>query len=233
MDTRIARVEVLDRIISSAAAEVHIVVKPEPWDRLLQLRGRLMGPRCVFASTVEVAYHLRPLSDDRKTESETLVARVAIPEPSLWDPISPFLYAGPIELWCGQHRCDVALVRHGLRTLRFGPDGLLVVNGRPLAARAKAMAAACPDTEALELRNAGYNVLVAPVSNATAPLWDSGDRLGFLVIGRVQEVDEETLRTLTQLQRHPCCLGWITERRELPVRGVLPARLLEQFGPID
>jgi len=57
----------------------------------VEIRGRLMGPRCPGVSTVEIAYHLRPLGPG--------VCQVLIPEPSLWTPETPHLYEGPAELY--------------------------------------------------------------------------------------------------------------------------------------
>ena len=54
-----------------------------------QVRGRLMGPRCPGLSTIEIAYHLRPI--------EPPVYQVLIPEPTLWTPDRPYVYEGPVE----------------------------------------------------------------------------------------------------------------------------------------
>ena len=51
-------------------------------------------------------------------------ARVLIPEPSPWNPASPFLYYGPVELWQAGARVDSARVTHGLRTLHLTRAGL-------------------------------------------------------------------------------------------------------------
>ena len=48
-------------------------------------------------TTVEVAYPLRPF--EPKPADTQLAARVAIPEPSLWQPEHPFVYDAVIELW--------------------------------------------------------------------------------------------------------------------------------------
>jgi hypothetical protein len=226
MQNRIARVEIVDRVINSASAELQVVADPEVWTPDLQLRGRLMGPRCAFATTVEIAYHLRPVADSEKTDSRRLVARVSIPEPSLWDPVSPFLYAGPIELWNGEHRCDSIRVTHGLRLLGHGPAGL-TVNGRPVEIRAKSLTHVCTDEEALAMRRGGYSVLVVPASFATAAVWDLADRLGFLVAGRVASADEETRSLLRQLRQHPSCLGWLPCEADLQVPGAIPRTLVE------
>src|SRR5262245_11376218 len=95
---RIYRLEVRDRLIDPNSPEVWISVTPERASPTTELRGRLMGPRCLYASTVEVAYPLRPFHD-MPDGLEGLARRVIIPEASFWDPISPFLYQGPLELW--------------------------------------------------------------------------------------------------------------------------------------
>ncbi len=232
MDNRILSVELRDHSLAAAAAEVRVVVRAASRTPQTELRGRLMGPRCPFAATVEVAYPLRPLPPGTPAEGDALVARVPIPEASLWDPQSPFLYGGPVELWEGGRRCDVVQVRHGLRQLRFGPRGL-TVNGRPVALRGKEMTSACSDDEALRLRREGYNLFVAPVSEEAVPLWDVGDRLGFLVVGRVDVVDEATLDRLAQLRRHPSYPGWLARDPGLAGEGVLPPDLYGFLGLND
>jgi hypothetical protein len=230
MNNRIVRVELRDRTITSATAEVMVVVQVEARNPQLQLRGRLTGPRCAFASTVEVAYHLRPIPE--QTSSGDLCARIVIPEPSLWDPQSPFLYTGPIELWDQNGRVDGVRVRHGLRRKRADARGVFI-NGKPLTIRAKEMAKACSDADALALRQAGYNTLITPVGKQTAALWDVGDRLGFLLVGRLGTVDDETLHHLEELSQHPSCLGWMSEIPHRSIEGLLPDEAIAAFGPID
>jgi hypothetical protein len=214
MTNRIRHVEVRDRSLSPAQAEVHVLVTPERRTPTTEVRGRLMGPSCPYSNTVEVAYPLRPLPG----EGATLVCRVVIPEASLWEPESPFLYHGPVELWEDGVRHDRITVSHGLRQVQLGPRGLRI-NGRPLTLRGRETER-LSDDEALALRQAGCNLLVADAVGATAPLWEAADRFGFLVLGRVADADEEALRRLAELERHPCCLGWL-----VPAPGELRARL--------
>jgi hypothetical protein len=230
MNNRIVRVELRDRAICTARAEVLVVARIESRTPHLQVRGRLMGPRCAFASTVEVAYHLRQIPE--QTGGAELQARIVIPEPSLWDPQSPFLYSGPIELWDQSGRLDMVQVRHGLRQFRPGPRGV-VINGKSLAIRAKEMAQPCSDDAALALRKAGYNALIVPVDRKTTALWDVGDRLGFLVVGRLGAIDDDMLGHLAELGRHASCLGWISEVPVESLDGLFSAEAIEAFGPID
>jgi hypothetical protein len=227
MDNHILGVSVHDRVLTPATAELVVGVRVASRSPRAEVRGRLMGPHCPFASTVEIAYPLRPLPG-----GDELAARVVIPEPSLWDPQSPFLYDGPVELWEDGRRSEVVRVRHGLRLLRFTPKGL-TVNGKPVTPRGKELTTACPDDEALRLRQAGYNLLVAPVTAETAPLWDTGDRLGFLVAGRVDATDVTTPARLAELRRHPSWLGWIAADTSDAPEGSLPAGALGFLGSID
>ncbi len=222
MENRILDVEVHDHSLDPAAAELRVVVRIASPVPAVELRGRLMGPSCAFSSTVEIAYPLRPVAVPGTARAEEHAAGVLIPEPSLWDPQSPFLYGGPIELWVDGRRCDSVRVRHGLRRLQVRP-GEVRVNGRPLALRGTELTAPCSDEEALQLRRAGCNLIVAPVAQATAPLWDVGDRLGFLVVGRLAGVDDETPGRLAGLRRHACCLGWLADDPKISVAGRLPA----------
>jgi hypothetical protein len=85
-------------------ADVRIVFQNVPAG--VEVRGRLMGPRCPGVSTVEVAYRLRPLEGQEH--------QVLIPEPNLWAPEHPFRYEGPAEFWqhgelLGQITVSIAL----------------------------------------------------------------------------------------------------------------------------
>jgi hypothetical protein len=73
-------------------ADVRIVFDNLPPD--VEVRGRLMGPRCPGVSTVEVAYWLRPLDGIAVGSYQVL-----IPEPNYWTPAHPFRYEGPVEFW--------------------------------------------------------------------------------------------------------------------------------------
>src|SRR5438105_4753176 len=187
MTNRIRELRLHDQLDDPAEAEAWLSVIPENITPTTEVRGRLVGPRCHYASTVEVAYPVRPFVR-RPPGLPGLAARVIIPEASLWEPESPFLYQGPIELWEDGKLCDQVQVRHGLRTLRLTPRGLRL-NGRPLTIRGVAQEE-CTEEDARRLREQGCNTLLAHVSAGPVGLWDAVDRLGFLVIGRVGGSEE-------------------------------------------
>ena len=198
MSNRILSVTLRDASLVPAEAVVHVAVTVERLDPDVEVRGRLMGPRCRFARTIEVAYHLRRLS----VADNTVTLRAVIPEASFWDPQSPHLYAGPVELWQAGQRIESVTIRHGLRHLTLGPRGLRV-NGQLLRLRGRQVAA-LDDEAALALRGAGYNLVVAPLSEETKAIWEVADRLGLFVLG---QGGEAALRA--RLGGHPSALGWL------------------------
>jgi hypothetical protein len=206
VDNRIRSVTWLDRSPAASGAEVWITVTPEHLTTATEVRGRLLGPRCPYAQTVEVAYPLRPLR--RQGEGPTaLTRRVVIPEASLWEPECPFVYEGAIELWQDDRCVDRLQVRHGLRTLALTPAGLRL-NGRPLALHG-GFARSGSGADALAWRRRGWNLLVVDVTVAAASIWDLADRFGFLVIGRLPDLAETTLTLSSNLATHPSSLGWL------------------------
>ena len=214
MSNRIRRILVQDRALVPSEAEVWITVFPDQLTPTTEVRGRLMGPKCRFANTVEVAYPLRPLSKGQQAPTfnePALTLRVVIPEPSFWDPESPFLYQGPVELWQDGRRFDQISVRLGLRFSTLRSRGLSW-NGRALPLRGQELTS-CSEEDALTLRGAGYNLLLAPVAPETAALWDLADRIGFLLLGRLTTFDEPAL---ADLAAHPSHLGWVIDRELWP-----------------
>ena len=215
MDNRILRLDVRDHSLAAAAAELRVAVTPEARTPATELRGRLTGPRCPYAATVEVAYPLRPPPGPPPAPG-VLTARVVIPEASLWEPESPFLYTLTVELWQDGRRCDEAVVTRGLRSVALGPRGLRV-NGRALTLRGRE--AAGNDSEALAWRRAGCNLLLTPAT--AAPLWERADRLGFFVLVRLP--GDADARLLDEASNHPSCLGVLLDAPGRPAD--LPGRI--------
>jgi hypothetical protein len=142
-------------------AELAIEVPTE-----FEARGRLMGPSCLYSTTIEVAYHVR-------------ANRVIIPEPAWWDPQSPFLYRGPIELWQDGEKMESGRLQVGLRhTVITGTN--VVHNGKPVELKLQRMEAV--DEAALQsARNAGFNAVEVPALLAESACVIA-DRIGLFVI---------------------------------------------------
>jgi hypothetical protein len=173
-----------------ACALVRVHLSPGFASDSLEIRGRLMGPSCLYAETIEVAYPFV------REGALTVVAR--IPEANRWHPLTPFLYAGPLEVWQAGQLLERRTLRLGLRTLASDRAGLRV-NGQVLALRVQRVQS-LNEEQARGLRAQGVNVLVAPPE---PDLFELADRVGFFV---VCETDAATLAAFAQ---HPSCLGWL------------------------
>jgi hypothetical protein len=187
MTPRIGNVRVEPWRLGPAEAELWLAIEVED-DSGCDVRGRWVGPRCALRSTVEVAYPLQPAAGG---------GRVVIPDPSLWEPASPFLYRGIIELWQGNRRVDRCTLEQGLRTLALGPKGLRwnqkLLELRGVARRSLA------EAEARGLKDQGVNLILA--ESADASIWQLAQRLGLLVLGRLDHAEA--------LAGHACTLGWL------------------------
>src|SRR5690348_16124906 len=202
MDNLIRMLLVRNGPLTPTQAEVWITVIAEHKTPATEVRGRLMGPRCRYSTTVEVAYPLRlPPPQHVPPGVLGLTMRVVIPEASLWEPESPFLYQGPIELCQDGRRCDRVHLSHGLLDVSLGEGGLRL-NGRPLTLRGRAVTASSEE-EVLALRRTGCNLLVAPVEANTLDLGERADRLGFFLLGHIRDQSEQTLRYVEMLSLHP------------------------------
>ncbi len=164
-----------------------------------------MGPRCHYSTTVEVAYYLQPLPRPVPI-APGLTRRVIIPEPSFWEPQTPFLYHGFVHLEDDPCSESPYPIQHGLRALVLRPQGLRL-NGQPFWIRGSSRHQIA-EPDARLLRQAGINTLLAPVSAASARLWEDADRLGFFVIGELTTEASSVAQALV-LRGHACCLAWI------------------------
>ena len=114
MTNSIQAIDVQTRLLTPMDAEIEITVTLAHVSPPTEIRGRLIGPRCALATTVEVAYPLRPVP--RQADgTPRLSARVHIPEPSRWEPECPFYYDGRVEAWVNGQRVATKEFRHELR----------------------------------------------------------------------------------------------------------------------
>ncbi len=212
MSGPIKHIHVEDVSLAPAEAELLVTVTLDREWGDAEVRGRLMGPRCCYSRTVEIAYPLRPLAG-LAADPRARSFRVIIPEASWWDLQSPFLYEGPVELWQSGQRLDQSWISHGLRSLTLGRGGVRL-NGRPVDVCGREVentAEGGPPVEDLvRWRSEGINLLVAPIGAETEELWTLADQRGFLVLGRSPDSGPATRERLTRLQEHASCLGWLS-----------------------
>jgi hypothetical protein len=204
-------------ILNPAEAEVRFTFELCEEIATPELRGRLMGPRSAYASTVEIAYPFRPLPRSESASPTTITGRAIIPEPSFWEPASPFLYQGPIELWAGGQPRVRLQVSHGLCALRVGAAGVYW-NGTPVRIKGRRVDQANA-AQALDWRQAGFNAWLIDDGKSADELCELADRHGFFVFVRVSALSD--MPRLAALGEHACCLGWIIPQSILQPRGVV------------
>lgn len=196
------------RRLSPNAAEVWFMLPEANPEAEIDLRGRLVGPKCAGVSTIEVAYPLGALAGPQ-TDLPGLVRRVVIPEPGLWDTERPFLYEGPIELVeSGQVRERLA-VTQGFRVCQI-KAGALVWNGRPLMLRGCSRDGINRE-EPRSLKDQGYNLVVA--SSVEEQDLEVCDRLGMLVLVRCTGL--QNLERMLPLAMHASLLGCVVPQDTL------------------
>jgi hypothetical protein len=229
MPNRIVRVEVRTRSLDPAAAELWVAVDPEQVTPTTDVRGRWSGPRSAYASTVEVAYPLRPFRQQPEG-LPGLPRRLVIPDPSFWEPESPFLYQGQVELWEQDQLADRRTLTRGLRTVSLGLQGMRV-NGKPFSLRA--VRSQLGEQEASTLRAAGINTVLVPVQGDTLHVWETADRLGFFVLGIIPT--EDALALVSAVREQPSLLGCVVSEniwRDPARRSIVAAWLRDQPGVI-
>jgi len=169
--------------LTSASAEPH---------------GRFLGPRCRYASTIEVAYPLQPLPRSVQP-ADSFTKRVHIAEPSLWTPQTPYLYRADIEQAGGR-----ISFHHGFRLLDIRPDGCRL-NGRHYTFT---VAEAASSASLAQLREQGMNAVVQSYSADLSESLAIADALGIFVFVRVAA---QSLPDAVQLarQKNPSLAGWL------------------------
>jgi len=211
MTNSIKNISIWNQRLNPAEAEVAISVTPEHVFSMTQVRGRLVGPQCRYASTVEVAYALSEVSREYdSTDIPGITCKVLIPEPSLWDPVSPFLYKGQVELWESGKQFEVVHITHCLRELSLGRYGLRI-NGAALSLRGTSLVGPVSEADAISLHNQGINTLLVDADNSTPILWDMADRLGFVILTRISNEQELkiALGRTREIRNRSFCLGWL------------------------
>ncbi len=187
-----------------AEAEITFSLVPDDPSRNVELRGKLHGPHCLFSETIEVAYPIKPLP----RSGELVRSQVYLPDPCPWSPAAPFLYTAHYELWVDNERIVQEQRSLGLKDLLLHPRKGLKLNQQPLELRGLAQRSAELDFE--PMRKLGVNLVMAPVNEATLPVWTAGDRHGFFVLGEIDPEDEPTIWLAHEtLSQHVSALGWV------------------------
>ena len=202
MENRIRSVRLVDHRLNPVEAEIWVAVQPEQPADLSEVRGRFMGPHALRRYRGDCLSVASVARDGRRGCG--FPGTRLIPEPSLWEPQTPFLYFGPVELWQDGQRRDQVHVNHGLRTLQLGPAGLR--RQRPAAALARRSAGCAHGSGGTALHDRGVNLVLTDVRPETAAIWDIADRFGLLMLGRLRSAAEVGL-ALGLAGMRPCWVG--------------------------
>ena len=116
---KIAQLTVQQKRLSTAEAELWVFVHVERIDDSTELRGCLVGPKCVAVETVQINYRLKRIRPDAYA-ANVLIGRILIPEPNLWTAETPFVYEGNVELWHDAKLADIKPIRAAFRINRLG-----------------------------------------------------------------------------------------------------------------
>jgi hypothetical protein len=208
MTNRILDAVVLNHRLDPIETELRIFVKTAQLTAATEIRGKLVGPRSVFASTVEIAYPMREIA-----RTDHIELRVLIPEPNWWSPQSPFLYAGALELLQDGVVCDRLPISYGIRTVQLTTKGLRL-NGKPISVRGRIVNPAIAEAGAAKLRDGGINTLIVRAGDDALAWSEFADRLGFFVIGTADNY-AAFAHSRHDLAAHPSTLGWIFNRFDL------------------
>ncbi len=159
MKDAISEIQVVNHRFSPTETMLHVGIALHNPASNVQLRGRLNGPRCPFSTTIEIAYPLR----ERARGDDIVTMSAVIPEPSLWDPESPFVYISFVELMRDGVVADRVNFQHAIYWLQMTSKGLRL-NGQPFVLRGRCVAS-IGDVESLRyLRDRGFNWLISKAS---------------------------------------------------------------------
>ena len=136
MHSRIKSIVVRPIRLTPIEAELAIDLHCSELHATSEVRGRLMGPSCLYSTTIEIAHPVKMQSRDHG--EPILHGRIVIPEPAWWDAESPFLYHGPIELWEHESRVESAGLRLGLRHAEWNGEQL-IWNGKPVGLKSQTL----------------------------------------------------------------------------------------------
>ncbi|MEX2093703.1 MAG: beta-galactosidase GalB [Pirellulales bacterium] len=125
--------------------------------------------------------------------SATAVLSTQIPQPQLWSPEHPHLYAAQVVVSQGQFDMDECETTFGIRTIKFTPQDGFVLNGRPtkihgvclhhdLGALGAAFNLRARERQLEKLKELGCNAIRASHNPLEPEFLDLCDRMGFLVM---------------------------------------------------
>jgi len=208
---RILDVAVINHRLDPHETELRIHVKIEDLTSTTEIRGQLVGPRCYYASTIEIAYPMREVRRD----GEHIEMRVVIPEASWWEPETPYLYQGPLEFWQDGTMFVRERISHGIRILQLAAKGLKL-NGQSYELRGRIVDPAITEGELKSLRDSGLNAVMTSFRTeqewtSNINLWQLANQFGIFVLCRaLDDFDVRQFEILYDV--FACAFGCVAQR---------------------
>lgn len=169
-------------------------------------------------------------------ETGTLVQRITVRNPALWDLESPYMYRLDTGIELDGQTVDEYSTSFGIRSVRFDPDEGFFLNGRHVFLKGTnnhqdhaGVGTAVPDAvqayRLKQLKAMGSNAYRAAHNPPTPELLEAADRLGMLVLveNRLMGSSPEHLRELERMvlqhRNHPSVIAWSIGNEEWAMEG--------------
>ena len=181
LDCRLRSLGVNEAVSSIALAAT------DPDASLGSVAGRVTGPRCAYARTIETGYAFRPLRSNEDVDNAGAALVADVHESCLWEPVHPFLYEAA---WSGAGR--EGRVEFGFRVLA-AQDAGLSLNGQQF--RFRGLAGRIEDEERLRLLHDWDCNLLASTDSTPPEAYDRFGPFGMAPLPDDLDAALETLRT--------------------------------------
>jgi hypothetical protein len=209
--------------VSTEEVEVWLQVHAQKITSGTEVRGRIVGPRCLYAKTVESVAPLRSVVG-RSGDQAELIARTSFAAPGFWEPRNPLLYRVVVELWQDEQRCGVSGFDLGFRTIEMLPNSVSV-NQKPLSLQGMSHLPQSPEDASVR-RQAGYNLVLA--GKGQWNWWVRANPMGFLLLERAA-LSTLTPQYISLVSQQPCFFGFVLDKELLDCPPSESERLLRAW----
>jgi beta-galactosidase len=215
----------ISREAATLTASVH-VSNDDRIPRSFHMRNTLLD-----AAGLDVASSRSERVELEPGQSQRLMTKIIVMQPSLWSPDKPFLYTLVTELRSDNGVIDRRETRTGIRSVRITPDKGLVLNGEPVQVTGTnrhqeypyigyALSDEASYRDAFKIMEAGFNLVRCSHYPPSPAFLDACDELGLMVIDAIpgwqffgdslfSEASVSNTRQMCRRDRnHPSVIMW-------------------------
>lgn len=234
----------ISREAATLTASVH-VSNDDRIPRSFHMRNTLLD-----AAGLDVASSRSERIELEPGQSQRLMTKIIVMQPSLWSPDKPFLYTLVTELRSDNGVIDRRETRTGIRSVRITPDKGLVLNGEPVQVTGTnrhqeypyigyALSDEASYRDAFKIIEAGFNLVRCSHYPPSPAFLDACDELGLMVIDAIpgwqfigdslfQEASVTNTRQMCRRDRnHPSVIMWEASLNETVMPYSFLSRLHE------